>query len=180
MSLWQRLFRLWWLTLDEWYRILAHMSHVSQEHEILIDVCKCHPLLEVLNRNKTLNEEKTERRTRNHSMHFLCFLGTFGEEGYNNSNSRSRRTQGCGAYENMWNTYMKIIFHFVKKSHLHWPNEKRKEWDFPTNMEQARIGKLCRLLRRHFFPSVFQNPKRGLWGLSWQKARLQHISFNSF
>ena len=46
----------------------------------LIDKCKDHPLFEFLSRVKTVNKEKTERRARNHLMHLLCFLGTFGEE----------------------------------------------------------------------------------------------------
>ena len=66
----------------------------------LIDTCNDHPLCEVLNRNKTVNKEKTERRARKYLMRLLHFLGAFGE-GDNNRNSRNKCKQGHGTHENM-------------------------------------------------------------------------------
>ena len=91
----------------------------------LIDMCKDHPLFEVLNRNKTVNKEKTEKRARNHFMHLLYFLGTFGEGG-NNSNSRNKYKQGYGTYENMRKTCVKVILDCMKKEYLYWPNENER------------------------------------------------------
>ena len=80
----------------------------------LIDICKHHTLFEVLNRNKTEKKENTERRTRNHLMYLLCFIGTFGE-GDNNINSRNRHKQGHGAHKNMRNACTTAILDCMKK-----------------------------------------------------------------
>ena len=55
----------------------------------LIELCKCHPLFVALNKNKMVNNVKTEKRTRTDLMNLMIFLGTFGEGG-SNSNSRNR------------------------------------------------------------------------------------------
>ena len=44
-----------------------------------VEICKHHPLFEVLNRDKTINWEKTEIRTRMCFMHHMHFLGTHDE-----------------------------------------------------------------------------------------------------
>ena len=89
----------------------------------LIELRKHHPLFEVLNRNKTINHVKTEKRARIHMMHFLCFLGTHGEGG-NNTNSRNRHKQGYGTFDNMRDICVQVTLECMKEKYFYWPDKE--------------------------------------------------------
>ena len=108
-----------WLNEAE-FLATYRMSRKSMKK--FIETCKHHPLFEVLNKDKTINWEKTEKRTRKHLMHFMYFLGTCGEGG-NNTNSRKQYVQGYGTYENMRETCRTVILDCMKDKYFYWLDE---------------------------------------------------------
>ena len=55
----------------------------------------------------------------------MHFLGTRGEGG-NNTNSRNRHVQGCGAHENMRDILLSVIMDSMKEKCICWPDQAER------------------------------------------------------
>ena len=68
----------------------------------------------MLNRDKIVDMEKSEKRTREGLMCIIKFLSTY-RDGGNNKSVRNSHTQGCGTYENMRDISMISIMKSIKE-----------------------------------------------------------------
>lgn len=77
--------------------------------------------------NPKKTPEENEVKTQEHLLHFLNFIGTFGD-GSSNDNSRYKYEKGSGTYENYRNRIMQAIIDNMMDKYYNWPDDtERKE-----------------------------------------------------
>ena len=77
--------------------------------------------------NPKKTPEKNEVKTQEHLLHFLNFVGTFGDSS-SNANSLRKYEKGAGAHENHRNHVAEAIIDEMMGKYCYWPDEdERKE-----------------------------------------------------
>ena len=71
-------------------------------------------------------EKENKAKLEEHLLHFLNFVGTFGD-GSSNDNSRFKHEKGSGTHENHRNRIIDAIIDNMKDKHCNWPDEEERK-----------------------------------------------------